>query len=118
MADVDISKLMLAATSIFISGIIVFSVAFYGYSTYNQMLETIGLESNPEIEATLQIFKILPTAITVIYIIIVFVVIYYLIYRGSKGSGKAYPEYPELEGIFESSQGTGSFGEYGPPPQG
>ena len=118
MAEIDLSKFMLAATSIFISGLVVFSVAFYGYNTYNQLTQLIGLGKNPEMEATLQVFKILPTAITVVYIIIVFIVIYYLIVKGTKGGGKVYPEYPELSGVFEGSAGTGAFGEYGPPPKG
>lgn len=85
MPEINISKLMLAATSIFISGLIVFYVVFYGMTLWQRI--EVGLTNKtltPEEQRTMSLLKIVPVVLVIMYIFVVVAVIYYLIYSGSK----------------------------------
>lgn len=94
MAELSISKLMLAATSIFISGLIVFYVVFYGMTLWQRVQVGLGNKTlSPEAQQTMSLLKIIPTVLVIMYILVVVAVVYYLIFAGSKEK-EIYPTSP------------------------
>ena len=101
-------KVMLGATSLFISGIIVFYVIYYGITLWNRIEASI-LNKNetiaPDTQRIMSLLRVVPTILTIMYILVVVAVIYYLIYSSSKEKKKILAS-PYEETVYGPSMTT------------
>ena len=78
-SDIPFDKILLSATVVFISGILIFTVIFKMYFFMIDMEKSVGISVNPtQSQSVIQMLALLPWVLGIIYALLVVAILIYI----------------------------------------
>lgn len=88
MREVSTSELLIAATAVFVSGLVIFYVIFSAMNMVMKLQETIGVGMSEEAQDRIMFqLQLIPPIFFGIYAVIIGVVLYFFIFKKKGGGG-------------------------------